>query len=234
MKGTDIFEKILIDDVEVDISLIDAQGGKFHMPAGNHKVEYVLKVKHTIPDNLFKNISNMKNVVLPKLVTFIGQHTFENTGITDQDTIDTIHNINEDAIVGENDQPTSEGYYYGTYAGTEDHFNVAEAPGGTYPVSIKDADGLDSCNDFGEIGQISLGNASYTYLVIPKDFYDASYEDQNAKFTDGTNHYTLGDNLTDMAIQPSNVFDLDEFEGHEYYAILWFGVSGNVWFKLQQ
>ena len=233
MRGIDIFEKIIINGVEVDIAQIDALGGKWHMPSGSHTVEYVFKVKHTIPDNLFKNVTNMTNIVLPKLITTIGTNTFENTGITDQETIDKIHDINEDAVVGENDEPVSEGYYYGIYAGTEDHFNVAQGQGGTYPISLKDANGLSTCTTFSEIGQISLGNASYAYLVIPKDFYDITYNSQNAKFTDGTNHYTLGDNLTDMAIQPSNVFDLGVFEGHEYYAILWFNVSGNVWFKTQ-
>lgn len=65
-----LYDKIEIDGVEVSISDLDADDGKYQLSVGEHTVAYTLKTPTAITGN-FGYIANIINIIIPNGVTSI-------------------------------------------------------------------------------------------------------------------------------------------------------------------
>ena len=74
--GTELFDKIEIDGVEVSISDIDSNNGNYQLSEGEHTVKYTLSDPTTIGDGVFFNCNNLTSVIIPDSVTSIGVRVF--------------------------------------------------------------------------------------------------------------------------------------------------------------
>ena len=70
MIGSQIFNKIIIDGQEQNISEIDSNHGKIQLEPGKHNIQYVFKNDITeIPTELFQNCKSLTHLEIPKHFT---------------------------------------------------------------------------------------------------------------------------------------------------------------------
>ena len=74
--GTELFDKIVIDDTEVSISDLDAAQGTYQLSSGEHTVKYTLKDPTSIGEEVFYQCSSLTSVTIPNSVTSIGNFAF--------------------------------------------------------------------------------------------------------------------------------------------------------------
>ena len=90
-----LFNKILVNNVEIDIDALDANNGQYQLPNGETQatVKFELKDKTTVPTNVFNNNPQVKSVKLASTITTVENGAFEGTDI-DQESIEAICYIN--------------------------------------------------------------------------------------------------------------------------------------------
>lgn len=90
-----LFNKILVNNVEIDIDALDANNGKYQLPNGETQatVKFELKDKTTVPTNVFNNNPQVKSVKLASTITTVENGAFEGTNI-DVESIAAIEEIN--------------------------------------------------------------------------------------------------------------------------------------------
>ena len=70
MIGSQIFDKIIIDNQEQNIDEIDSNHGKVQLESGKHDIQYVFKDNITeIPTELFQNCKSLTHLEIPKHFT---------------------------------------------------------------------------------------------------------------------------------------------------------------------
>ena len=74
--GSDIFEKIEIDGVEISLEELDAAGGEYQLSEGEHSVVYTYKESTNIPNYAFYGCSRLTGITIPNNVTSIGEGAF--------------------------------------------------------------------------------------------------------------------------------------------------------------
>ena len=74
--GADLFNKIEIDDTDVNIQNIDTASGQYQLSVGEHIVKYTLKDATILPLNIFRSCNKITTVVLPESITSIGGEAF--------------------------------------------------------------------------------------------------------------------------------------------------------------
>jgi len=90
-----LFNKIIVNDIQIDIDELDANNGQYQLPSGQTQatVKFELKDKTTVPTNVFTNNTQIKSVKLASTVTTVENGAFEGTDI-DQESIEAITYIN--------------------------------------------------------------------------------------------------------------------------------------------
>lgn len=74
-----LYDKIEIDGIEVSISDLDADDGKYQLSVGEHTVAYTLKTPTDITGD-FGYIPNIINIIIPNGVTSISSSAFSEAG----------------------------------------------------------------------------------------------------------------------------------------------------------
>ena len=95
-----LFNKILVNNVEIDIDELDANNGQYQLPAGETQatVKFELKDNTTIPTNVFNNNPQIKSVKLASTINTIEDGAFEGTYL-DAESIAAIQEINPIAYI---------------------------------------------------------------------------------------------------------------------------------------
>lgn len=90
-----LFNKILVNNIEIDIDALDANNGQYQLPNGETQatVKFELKDKTTVPTNVFNNNPQVKSVKLGSTITTIENGAFDGTNI-DAESIAAIEEIN--------------------------------------------------------------------------------------------------------------------------------------------
>jgi len=100
-KAIELFNKILVDGVEISLQDLDANGGVYNVgeQKSNVKVDFVLKNKEEIPAKLFSG-TDVKKVIIPQSVKKIGEGAFANTNLSYLGGIEHVEHVALDAFEG--------------------------------------------------------------------------------------------------------------------------------------
>lgn len=82
MNAKSLFNKIIVNDVEIDIDALDANNGIYQLPAGQKtaRVKFKVKDKTTLPDVFYLN-SQVKKIKMPEAMVNIPDYALYGTGI---------------------------------------------------------------------------------------------------------------------------------------------------------
>lgn len=86
MNARSLFNKIIVNNTEIDIDALDANNGIYQLPAGQKiaKVKFKLKDKTTLPDVFYLN-SQVKKIKMPEAMVNIPDHSLYGTGIIQEE-----------------------------------------------------------------------------------------------------------------------------------------------------
>jgi len=108
-----LFNKIFVNNIEINIDELDANNGQYQLPTGETQatVKFELKDKTTIPNNIFNNNSQIKSVKLASTIETIEDGAFEGTDL-DTASIEAITYINPIAYIVPEVYTEQEAYTY--------------------------------------------------------------------------------------------------------------------------
>ena len=108
-----LFNRILVNNVEINIDELDANNGQYQLPSGETQaiVKFELKDKTTIPTNVFNNNPQVKSVKLASTIETIENGAFDGTSL-DEASIEAITYINPIAYITSNRYTLEEAYAY--------------------------------------------------------------------------------------------------------------------------
>ena len=111
-----LFNKILVNNVEIDIDALDANNGQYQLPNGETQatVKFELKDKTTVPTNVFNNNPQVKSVKLASTIETIENGAFDGTDL-DAESIAAIQEINPIAYIIPEVYTVQEAYTYNSY-----------------------------------------------------------------------------------------------------------------------
>ena len=99
---TELFDKIIVDGVEIDLQELEANDGKIQVSQSEEnnmvKVEYVLKDKTKIPYQLFSHLKQLKSIILPKDIKYIEDKAFLNSHITSVKSLSNVNYVGNQAF----------------------------------------------------------------------------------------------------------------------------------------
>ena len=178
----ELFNKILVNNTEIDIDALDANNGQYQLPAGETQatVKFELKDKTTVPTNVFNNNPQIKSVKLASTIETIEDGAFEGTDL-DAASIEAITYINPTAYVVTEYYTAQEAYTYNlglpgawqygkvktpaqeavAYTNSEVETNNAVIPG-----TVKIGDPSE---------EINITNYSYIEYIVDQQSWEDSY-----------------------------------------------------------
>lgn len=108
-----LFNKIFVNNVEIDIDALDANNGQYQLPNGETQatVKFELKDKTTVPTNVFNNNPQVKSVKLASTIETIENGAFDGTDL-DTESIAAIQEINPIAYIVPEVYTEQEAYTY--------------------------------------------------------------------------------------------------------------------------
>ena len=179
-----LFNRILVNNVEINIDELDANNGQYQLPSGETQatVKFELKDKTTIPTNVFNNNPQVKSVKLASTIETIENGAFDGTSL-DKASIEAITYINPIAYITSNRYTLEEAYAYNIQlpeAWKYGRVKIASQPAVSYTnaeveENNKDIEGTVKIGD--PVEEIFINN--YSYIEYIHDLPSWSYSFNN-------------------------------------------------------
>lgn len=100
--NTNLFKKIIVNDNEIELDQLYANNGVYQLPEGTHAIVKFFfndEVTKIIPAGVFDNNTQITKVTLSEEIKNIENGAFSGCENLDEESKDTIEDINEEAII---------------------------------------------------------------------------------------------------------------------------------------